>query len=146
MQRFDASARYFLNKINVQHKVFQYKFDKFTSNTFMNTTWENHCTIKCLASFLFRGLCSAIMSAPNKGKAVVQPSWLSTGESSGGYNGNGNDSQSVQSVSGTTITQNTKSEPVQVKSQGFKPKFVPKVPVKKEVAPAAAPSARCVFY
>lgn len=74
---------------------------------------------------------SGSMSETTKGKTAVQPSWLSTGESSSSGNGDEH-----QSSSGGQQAVKTEGKP----QQGFKPKFVPKVPVKKEVIAPPAPA------
>lgn len=79
------------------------------------------------------------MSAPSKGKASVEPAWL-TGD--GGSEGVSNGHSSSTSAEPSQV----KSESDGPKAGGFKPKFVPKVPVKKEApAPAVADQAAARF-
>jgi hypothetical protein len=71
------------------------------------------------------------MSAPSKERTVVQPAWL-TGDANGDGNGSGN-SASYASSGSNLATSGLES----AKGPLFKPKFTPKVPVKKESNTAA---------
>ncbi len=76
------------------------------------------------------------MSGTNNARAALEPSWMST-DNAGGGNGGGSGSQLPKSNGIEGSNGAVKTETNQPKSSGFKPKFVPKVPVKKEAAPAA---------
>lgn len=86
------------------------------------------------------------MSGPGKQKSTISPAWL-TGEgatdgSSNAISNNGNGAHA-----GASSTGSVKNEITQVKTEATKPKFVPKVPVKKEaiVVPATSRYALLLF-
>jgi hypothetical protein len=66
------------------------------------------------------------MSAPSKERPVVQPAWL-TGDANGDGDGSGNSATHTNSGSNLAA-----SGLESAKGQLFKPKFTPKVPLKKE--------------
>lgn len=89
------------------------------------------------------------MSGSGRPKNTISPAWL-TGEGAAdgalsadsGSNGNGVSDSGVAHSSASHAA-SVKNETVQPKSEPFKPKFAPKVPVKKEPSVAsAAASAR----